>query len=132
MPTPSRFPFSTGARLAVVSPPPSAALHSRVDHSGPQSEEPGVEGDALPLPRSSSPGSNNVSTDCPHVVPWRTPPPSFRLLVHIKEQVSGLGEGLTISGAVGGQQDGAPPGTSVRSPFLAVPSPADRLHGGGE
>ncbi len=62
---------------------------------------------------------------------WRTPPPSFRLLVHIKEQVSGLGGGLTISGAVGGQQDGAPPGTSRRSPLSAVLGRADRLHGDG-
>ncbi len=131
MPTPSRFPSLTGARLEVFSPPPSTALHSRVDHSGPQSEEPGVEGDALPLPRSSLPGSNNVSTDRPRVVPLANAPPSFRLLVHIKEQVSGLGGGLTISGAVGGQQDGAPPGTSRRSPLLAVLGRADRLHGDG-
>ncbi len=48
-------------------------------------------------------------------------PPSFRLLVHIKEQVSGLGEGLTISGAVGGQQDGAPPGTSVEESAKCQP-----------
>ncbi len=89
-------------------------------------------GDALPLPRSSSPGSNNVSTDQSPCCSLANAPPSFRLLVHIKEHVSGLGEGLTVSGAVGGQQDGALPGTSGRSPLSAVPGRAERLHGDGE
>ncbi len=87
---------------------------------------PGVEGAGRPSPRSLSLESSSVLADRPRAVPWRKSA-SLNLLKHIKEKVSGLGGGLTVSRAVRGQQDGALSGTSAELPGSAAPGGAGGL-----
>ncbi len=119
------------ARPAAVFPPPSAGRHSRAGHSGRWSGGPGVEGAGRPSPRSLSLESSSVLADRPRAVPWRKSR-LLNLLKHIKEKVSGLGGGLTVSRAVRGQQDGALSGTSAELPGSAAPGGAGGLGREGE